>query len=64
MKTKPNKTVTAWAFVVPNVAIDGCQWIGIYRTRHMAALSRGYWSKGLAGPIVKIALPLPKESLR
>lgn len=65
MKTKPKKkTITAWAFAVPHQGLDGYHWIGIYRNRRMAASSRGYWPKGLAGPLTRVSLPLPKESKR
>jgi len=64
MKTKPKKTVTAWAFYI--------QWRDGYSVPHaeltkkQAMVARGCcnYDGQVCGPIVKIALPLPKESKR
>lgn len=65
MKTKPKKTVTAWAW---GRSLNSGEYVGakVCNLKCVAVSARlvdqrdGY----ACGPIVKITLPLPKESKR
>lgn len=63
MKTKPKKTVTAWVY---SCGKGGKAFVCKSETRLKAMNNRSWWrdSGFRCGPIVKIALPLPKEKKR